>query len=228
VRGRRRLVSATLAGGCAVLLASGCGSGSGGSSAGSSGTTESETTQKTDTAAQAPHAHTYKIEVLDLTFKPEQQVGRPAKMRIVARNADTQTLPDVAVTLDAFYYSEKHPDLPASKRPVWVVARGPGSPPQPPAKSRVVSPQGGGQTAYVNTWALGPLAVGHQRVFEWTVIPVKAGVQHVSLQISAGLGGQIKTTLPNGGALEARFRSEIAAAPPTLHVNPSTGEVVRG
>lgn len=210
------------------MLASGCGSGSGSSSASSSAKTESTAAQKTETAAQAPHAHTYKVGVLDLTFKPEQQVGRPAKMRIVVRNADTQTLPNVAVTLDAFYYSDKHPDLPPSKQPVWVVARGPGSPPQPPAKSRVVSPQGGGQTSYVNTWALGRLAPGHQRVFEWTVIPVKAGVQHVSLQISAGLGEQVKTTLPNGGALEARFRSEIAPAPATLQVNPSTGKVTRG
>jgi hypothetical protein len=66
------------------------------------------------------------------------------------------------------------------------------------------------------------LAPQHKQVFEWKVIPVKAGIQHVRLQILAGLDGQ-EATLPNGGALHARFRSEIAPAPHGTHVNPSTG-----
>jgi hypothetical protein len=197
-------------GGCAALLASGCG-----------GSSHSSSEQ---THAQGPH--TYKIEVLDVTFKPAQQVGRPATMRIEVLNADTQTIPDIAVTLDSFYFTETYPELAPGKRPVWVVEQGPGNPPKPPAESRVVSQPKGSQTDYVNTWALGALAPRHKRVFEWKVIPVKAGIQHVSLAISAGPGEQTKATLPNGGSLTARFRSEIAPAPRSIHVDPSTGKVV--
>jgi hypothetical protein len=172
--------------------------------------------------------HTYKIEVPEITFKPEQAIGRPAKMRIKVRNADKKTIPNIAVTLDSFYYTEKYPELASTQRPIWVVEKGPGEPPQAPVQSQAVSPPGGGQTAYDNTWALGALAPGHTQVFEWTVIPVKSGVHHVNVEISAGLAGQAKATLPNGGVLHARFRSEIAPAPPSRHVNPSTGRVELG
>ncbi len=205
-------MSAVLLCGCAALLASGCGGGSHSRSA--------------QTHAEGPH--TYKIEVLNLTFKPAQRVGRAASMRIEVLNADTQTIPDIAVTLDAFYYTETYPQLAADKRPVWVVERGPGNPPKPPAESHVVNRPGGGQTGYVNTWALGALAPQHKQIFEWKVIPVKAGVHHVSVEIAAGLDGRAKATLPNGGALTARFRSEIAPASHAEHVNPSTGKLVRG
>ena len=201
-----------VAGGCAVLLACGCGDSGGGS--------------KQSHEDVVPH--TYKIEVLDLTFKPEQAIGRPATMRIEVLNADTRTVPDIAVTLDSFYYTEKYPELAPGKRPVWVVEQGPGKPPQAPVESQVISPPRGGQTDYVNTWALGALAPQHKQVFEWKVIPVKAGVQHVSLEIFADVGGRANATLPNGGALRARFRSEIAPAAPSTHVNPSTGKVALG
>jgi hypothetical protein len=193
---------------CATLLVAGCGGGA------------------KQTAGEPEH--TYKIEVLDLTFKPQQAIGRPAKMRIEVRNADTKTIPNIAVTLDSFYYTEKYPELASTQRPIWVVEKGPGTPPEAPVQSQAISPPGGGQTAYVNTWALGALAPHHKQVFEWTVIPVKAGTHHINVEISAGLGGQAKATLPNGGSLRARFRSEIAPAPPSRHVNPSTGRVELG
>jgi hypothetical protein len=193
---------------CATLLVAGCGGGA------------------KQTAGEP--AHTYKIEVLDLTFKPDQAVGRPAKMRIEVRNADSKTIPNIAVTLDSFYYTEKYPELASSQRPIWVVEKGPGAPPQRPVQSEAVSPPGGGQTAYDNTWALGALAPHHTQVFEWTVIPVKSGIHHINIEISAGLAGRSKATLPNGTPLHARFRSEIAPAPPSRHVNPSTGRVELG
>jgi hypothetical protein len=208
VRGRRRAIGALAAAGCAALFAAGCGGG--------------------NEQTHGEVAHTYKIEVLDITFKPEQAVGKPAKMRIEVRNVDTKTIPNIAVTIDSFYYTEKYPELAANQRPVWVVEQGPGKPPEAPVQSQAVSPPGGGQTAYVNTWALGPLAPNHNQVFEWKVIPVKSGIHRGRIEISAGLAGQAKATLPNGGTLTAKFRSEIAPAPPSRHVDPSTGRVVAG
>lgn len=195
-------------GACVALLVSGCGGG------------------KEQTTGEP--AHTFKVEVQDLTFKPKQAVSRPAVMRIKVRNADSKTIPNIAVTLDSFYYTEKYPELAADKRPIWVVEQGPGKPPVSPAQSQAVSPPGGGQTAYVNTWALGPLAPNATQVFEWKAIPVKAGAHRVHLEIVAGLGGKTKAELPNGGRLTATFEAHIAPAPPSRHVDPSTGRVVPG
>jgi hypothetical protein len=191
-----------------VLLVSGCGGGS------------------KQTAGE--RAHTYKIKVLDLTFKPEQAIARPATMRIKVENADTRTIPNVAVTVDSFYFTESYPELAAGKRPVWVVEQGPGTQPSRPVQSQAISPAGGGQTAYVNTWALGPLAPKHTQVFEWKVVPVKAGAHRIHIEIAAGLAGQAKATLPNGTPLTATFEAHIAPAPPATHVDPSTGKVVAG
>jgi hypothetical protein len=193
-----------LAATCAVLLAAGCGGGS------------------KQTAEEPVRA--YKLTPTDLTFKEFQSVARPAKMRIAVRNDDTKTAPDVAVTLDSFYYTEKYPELAANKRPVWIVEQGPGTPPQAPVQSQAISPPGGGQTAYVNTWALGPLKPKQEKVFEWKVVPVKSGYHRIHFKISAGLGGQATTTSP----LAARFGIHIAPAPPSTHVDPSTGKVVAG
>jgi hypothetical protein len=193
---------------CATLVVAGCGGG-----------------------AEQTHgepAHTYKLELTDVSFPAHQSIGRPTKMRIAIRNADTRTVPDIAVTLNSFYYTEKYPELASDKRPIWVVEQGPGTLPKPPVQSEEVSPPGGGQTAYVNTWALGALAPRHSRVFEWTVVPVKAGVQRVAIQVNADLSGRAKATLPNGGALSTSSSVQIAGAPPSRHVNPSTGRVELG
>ncbi len=208
MRGSRRAIAALAVAASVALLAGGCGGGK--------------------EQGQDEVAHTYEIEPIDLTFKPEQAVGKPALMRFEVRNVDSKTIPNIAVTLDSFYYTEKYPELAANKRPVWVVEQGPGTPPQAPVQSQAVSPPGGGQTAYVNTWALGPLKPKQTKVFEWHVIPVKSGIHFVDFIISAGLTGKVKAVTPQGNQLKGKFRSEIAPAPPSRHVDPSTGRVVPG
>jgi hypothetical protein len=207
VRGRRGL-GILLGGACAVLFAAGCGGGS------------------KQTAGEPEH--TYLLEVPVIDFLPEQAVSRPAEMKIEVVNEGTGTAPDVAITVDSFYYTNTFPELSANKRPIWIVEQGPGTPPRAPVQSQAISPPGGGQTAYVNTWALGPLAPGKSKVFVWKVVPVKSGTHRLHLKILAGLGGNAKATLPNGGELTATFESHIKPAPPATHVNPSTGKVEPG
>jgi hypothetical protein len=197
-----------LVGACAALLVSGCGGG---------------TRQDVGEAAR-----TYKIQILGATFDPKQAVARPTSMRIELRNADTRTIPNVAVTVDSFYYTETFPELAADKRPVWVVEQGPGAIPARPVQSQAISPPGGGQTAYVNTWALGPLAPGATQTFEWKVVPVKSGSHTVNLEVAAGLAGKAKATLENGAQPKRTFVADIAGVPPATYVNPSTGKVVAG
>jgi hypothetical protein len=208
VRGRNVFGALLLPGACAALLVSGCGGG-------------------TRQDAREPE-HVYKIRVTDLTFPPKQAISRPTFMRIKVVNADTKTIPNIGVTIDSFYYTSTYPELAANRRPIWVVEQGPGPNPSRPAQSQAISPPGGGQTAYVNTWALGPLAPGKTATFLWKVVPVKAGTHRLHLLVVPSLGGKAKATLPNGGLLAATMQAHIAAAPAARHVNPNTGRVTPG
>jgi hypothetical protein len=144
------------------------------------------------------------------------------------RNDSQHTAPNVAVTLDSFYYTENYPQLAASKRPIWVVEAGPGTHPRRPVESEEVSPPGGGQTQYVNTWALGRLAPGHTQTFTWRVAPVKAGQYTVHYSVAAGLAGKARARLSSGAPVQGQFTASIAAVPSSRHVDPATGRVVPG
>ena len=98
-------------------------------------------------------------------FPAKQSVSKPAELHVKVLNEQNRTVPNVAVTVDSFSYVEKYPELAADKRPIWVVEEGPGTPARAPVQSQAVSPAGGGQTAYINTWALGPLKANQSETF---------------------------------------------------------------
>ena len=177
--------------------------------------------------AHEPDA-TFTVAVLHRSFPAVQAVARPATMTLQVRNTSTSTIPNLAVTVDAFSYVSNFPELASSKRPIWVVEQGPGAVPKRPVQSQAISPPGGGQTAYVNTWALGPLASGHTQTFTWRVTPVKSGIYNVHYTIAAGLAGRSRARLANGAIPHGHFKVAIAPRPPATHVNPETGQVERG
>ncbi len=149
-------------------------------------------------------------------------------MTLRVRNTSTATIPNLAVTVDAFSYVSDFPELASNRRPIWVVEQGPGAIPKRPVQSQAVSPPGGGQTAYVNTWALGPLAPGHSQTFAWRVTPVKPGLYTVHYTIAPGLAGRSRARLAGGAIPHGHFKVAIAPRPPATHVNPETGQVEPG
>jgi hypothetical protein len=170
----------------------------------------------------------FTMKVVHSSFPPRQAIARPTRLELQVRNTGARSVPNVAVTLDSFYYTEKYPELATDKRPVWVVEAGPGAIPTRPVQSQAISPPGGGQTAYVNTWALGPLAPGRTQTFLWQVVPVKAGPHTVHFTVAASLAGRAKAQLASGGPVQGQFTADIAPAPPATHVDPSTGRVTAG
>jgi hypothetical protein len=200
------LVAATAA--ATVLAASGCGGG-------------------TRLDAHEPSG-IYPIEVVSASFPGKQSIARPTAFSLTVRNAGSGTVPNVAVTLDSFNYSEHYPELAANKRPIWVIERGPGPRAKPPVQTQEVSQLGAAQTVYVNTWALGPLAHNGTRTFVWHVVPVKAGVWTVHFKVAAGLAGKAHAALPAGGPVQGQLTASVAAIPPSRHVDPNTGRVVPG
>ncbi len=195
------------AAGCALLVA-GCGS-----------------TSRQDAGEPAG---TFAMKVLGASFPTAQSIARQTELVLPVRTSGTRTVPNVAGTIDSFDYTSSYAQLAADKRPVWVIERGPGAVASPPVESEQVSPPGGGQTAYVNTWALGALAPGATRTFVWRVVPVKSGSYTVHYTIAAGLAGKAKSQLSSGGPVQGQFAVDIKPAPPATHVNPRTGRVELG
>jgi hypothetical protein len=171
---------------------------------------------------------TFAMQVLHARFPIAQSIARQTELVLPVHNSGNNTVPNVAVTIDSFDYTSSYPQLAADKRPVWVIERGPGLVAYPPVESEQVSPPGGGQTAYVNTWALGALAPGATRTFVWRVVPVKSGSYTVHYTVAAGLAGKAKAQLSSGGPVQGQFAVHIKPAPAPTHVNPKTGRVEVG
>ena len=140
-------------------------------------------------------------------------------MKITVRTADTKTLPNVAVTVatqpgksggaaQAFASDVADPTVSDPSRPIWIVDRGPN----------------GGDTAYTNTWALGPLKPNQSKEFEWKVTAVKPGDYTIDYSVSPGLNGKAKPAA--GGTVEGSFKVTVDDTPPDARVG-DDGEVIR-
>ena len=213
-RGSRRplrYAAAPLALGAALgacVLAAGCGGGS-------------------EATAGEP-SKTFDLEIIRASFPAKQSIAKHERVLLTVRNRSSETIPNLVATVDSFNYASNYPELAANKRPIWVVERGPGTPAKTPVQTQEVSIPGGGQTAYVNAWALGPLPAHHTETFIWVVVPVKSGAYKVRYAFSAGLAGKAKARLAGGGPAAGRFNVVIAPKPPVTHVDPKTGAVVPG
>jgi hypothetical protein len=193
---RVRLV--VLAVGAAAALAAGCGD------------------QRQD--ADAPSG-TFSLDVTDATFPPEQRVAEASTMRLDVANTGDREVPDLAVTVEtepttggaapvAFGTADDDPALAASARPVWVVDRGPA----------------GGESAYVNTWTVGPLGSGRTRPVTWKLTAIRPGDYTVRWRLSPSLEGDAELA---DGTTSGEFQVRIDDAPVSATVN-GDGEVVRG
>jgi hypothetical protein len=164
-------------------------------------------------------AGTYNLEILNSSFPLEQRLAGQSKLKIVVRNADNKTIPDVNVTIggdpkkpaQAFAARSDQSGLADPSRPIWIVDNGPN----------------GGTTAYVNTWALGPLKPGKTKTFEWDVTAMRAGVHTVSYRVNAGLDGRAKAQLTGGGPPASSFTVNVNGSAPASRVDDS-GNVVDG
>ncbi len=87
----------------------------------------------------------------------------------------------------------------------------------------------GCDTAYVNTWACGPLRPGRTRTFRWSVTAVKAGDFEVSYTVAAGLDGNAKAVNSEGGGTpKGSFSGTVSDAAPDVRVADDGRTVVEG
>lgn len=211
VRGGRKISLGAVA--LSALLAGGCGGG-----------TRQDSREPTGS---------FPMKVVRASFPLKQSIARETKLELWVRNTGLRTVPNVAVTIDSFQYTSHYPELADDKRPIWAIEQGPGPIAKPPVESEEVSLSGGAGTAYVNTWAMGPLAAGQTRDFTWRVVPVKSGVYTVRYTVAAGLSGKAKAVSGVGlfrrrSPVQGQFAVYIRPAPRVTHVNPNTGRVEVG
>jgi hypothetical protein len=162
---------------------------------------------------------TYKVDVVSASFAKKQRIAGASVMKIVVKNADSKAIPNVAVTItnddDAkggagFATRSEQAGLADPSRPLWIVDEGPH----------------GGDTAYVSTWALGRLAPGATKTFEWHVTPIVAGSHTLRWHVAAGLNGKAVARTDDGKDPVGTFGVDVSRKPPAVMVDPKTGDVV--
>src|SRR3954453_6929975 len=148
----------------------------------------------------------FRLDGSGASFPAKQSSAEQSVMRIRVHNPDSKTVPDVAVTVEtkgakpgdgpvAFAQDKSDPRLADPSRAVWVVDQEPK----------------GGTTAYVNTWALGPLKSGETKTFEWKLTAVQAGDYSIAYRVSPGLDDKAK--LASGSKAQGKFTVSVSDKP---------------
>jgi hypothetical protein len=167
--------------------------------------------------ADAPSGQ-FDLDVTAASFPAKQRIAEASTLKLRVENTGDRAVPDLAVTVEtapgqdgqapvAFGQSGDDPTLAASARPVWVVDEGPS----------------GGTSAYVNTWAVGPLGEGQSKTVEWKLTAAKAGRYTVAWRLAPALEGDVSL---GEGRTEGEFDVTISDAPVPARVG-ADGEVVR-
>ncbi len=184
-----RFLVAALAG-ASLVLAAGCGSG-----------------PRQD--ADEPSGD-FKLSIPVVTFARAQSLAVTNPLRITVRNDGTETIPNVAVTVDGISAQSATAENADRERPVWILNQGPT----------------GGVTAYVNTWALGPLKPSEQKTFTWSLTAITGGVHTLRYRASAGLNGKARAVASGSGAIDGSITVRVTRRARDRVVDPATGKVV--
>jgi len=169
----------------------------------------------------------FKVSVVSATFPEDQKLAKRSELEIVVRNEESKrTVPNIAVTVKGFDERRKNPALADPNRPVFVINGVPkeiGTFPE----SKEAAPEGG-ETAYVGTWALGPLKPGEKKTFRWNVTAVRAGPFVLTYEVAAGLDGKAKAVGAGGKAPEGRYAGTISDEAPDTRIADDGRTIIDG
>jgi hypothetical protein len=168
--------------------------------------------------ADAPSG-SFDLAVTAAKFPARQRVAESVPLRLRVANRGDDDVPDLAIIVDtkprnpgdapvAFAQESDDPALADGRRPVWIVDRGPLN----------------GETAYTNTWAVGPVAGGESRAVEFQLTAVQPGSYRVRWRVAPALVGDVSV---GDGRTSGTFDVEISDSPAAASVD-ADGQVVRG
>jgi hypothetical protein len=169
----------------------------------------------------------FPVEVVRATFPEQQKLAKSSDMIVTVRNAGQDTIPNIAVTVNGFDRRKNNPELADPSRPVFAIngvqVEIAGLP-----EAKDASPRGC-DTAYVNTWACGPLRPDQQKTFRWSVTAVQAGDFNINWRVAAGLDGKAKAVAAGGGpAPRGQFSGTISDEAPDVRVADDGKTIVNG
>ena len=161
----------------------------------------------------------FALDVVSADFPRAQKIAESTTLEMHVRNTGDKEIPNLAVTVttdaatrgdsvSAFGQNLEDTTLADRGRPVWVVDSDPS----------------GGQSAYTNTWAFGPLGAGKTKIVRWKVTAVRAGRYTVRYRVAPGLNGKARSA--SGSKVSGSFRVRIDDKPPPSRVD-EDGNVVR-
>ena len=169
----------------------------------------------------------FAVDVTRASFPEKQKLAQSSALVITVRNAGDETVPNLAVTVNGFTYRKQDPDLADPERPQFVfngVEREIGGFPE----AKDAAPLGC-DTAYVNTWACGPLRAGREKTFRWSVTAVKAGDFDIRWRVAAGLDGKARAVSAGGGeAPRGSFSGTVSDEAPEVRVADDGKTVIEG
>jgi hypothetical protein len=158
----------------------------------------------------------FDVAVVSATFPAKQQLAQTARLVITVENTGKHDVPNLAVTVNGLNYRATQPGLSDPERPQFAVngvPRNIGGFPEAKDTSPV-----GCDTAYVDTWACGPLKPGKQAKLVWEVTPVKAGPYEITWRVAAGLNGKAKAVTTGGGAPAGKFSGTVSRTAPKVRI----------
>jgi len=158
----------------------------------------------------------YEVTVVDAEFPKRQRLAEKSTLEITVRNDADETIPDIAVVLKGLGRRSDNPNLSDPGRPVFVID---GVPAEIGGYKEVkLAAPDGGQTALVDTWALGELKPGAEKTFRWRVTAVQPGPFELSYAIAAGLGGKARAIGPGDAQPQGAIKGTISAAAPQSRI----------
>jgi hypothetical protein len=168
----------------------------------------------------------FRVDVVDASFPVKQKLAKRSELEITVRNAGKREVPNIAVTVNGFDTKLDNPNLADPSRPIFVIN---GKPKEIGdfAESKDLAPEGG-ETGYVNTWALGPLKAGQEKTFKWNVTAVRAGSYKITYKVAAGLDGKAKAIDAEGVTPAGTFIGTVDDTPPDTRVAEDGVTVIRG
>jgi hypothetical protein len=168
----------------------------------------------------------FRVDVVDASFPIDQKLAKRSELSITVRNSGRETVPNIAVTVNGFDVKLENPNLADPSRPVFVIN---GQPKEIGdfAESKDLAPEGG-DTAYVSTWALGPLKADAEKTFTWNVTAVRAGAYKITYKVAAGLDGKAKAIDAEGVAPAGTFIGRVDDTPPDTRVAEDGVTVIEG
>jgi len=153
----------------------------------------------------------YEVAITKVAFPRRQGLGETSRLLITVQNTGQNEVPDITMTVNGLNYRSTEPGVADPIRPVWVINAGPIN----------------GATAYVNTWALGPLAAGAERTFIWSLSATQPGTRTLAYRAGAGLNGKARAVTAGGGVPAGTLTVNVTRRPQDSSVNPATGQVVQ-